>query len=374
MSLEFSVRAADLAAVLGPMASLASRKPTIEVLKYVRMTAQGDRVLLDATDTVVRQSAGLPSSVVTDGVALLPAHRLHALVKLVSADETVTFTHKAKKGTQVALGSTKVMFQAPEVTDFPNGNEQVDTDAVVTVPAGVLRRLATQVRPGVPHQDFKAAPAGLSLVIDDTQVLSQATDGSIALEAKSARVGTGRLAWILPAQATSDLLAFLDTVKADTDVTIAATSDVFVATAGDVRFSSTVVAKTFPSMERLFTRKVQGSLTVNREELALALRRMAVVHEQSTNNSVPSVRLAASSAGLVVSADGPQTGDATEHIAIEHTGEDWQLKLSSRYLLDFLRVATGDLVTLEFTGVDQPTIWRDMGEGPFQCLIAVMRS
>jgi DNA polymerase III sliding clamp (beta) subunit (PCNA family) len=373
MSLEFSVRAADLSAVLGPMASLASRKPTIEVLKYVRMTAQGGRVHLDATDTVVRQSAAVPSTVTAPGVALLPAHRLHALVKLVGADETVTFTQKAK-GTQVALGATKVMFQAPEVTDFPNGNEQVETDAVVTVPAGVLRRLTTQVRPGVPHQDFKAAPAGLSLVVDERQVLSQATDGSIALEASSAHVGTGRLAWILPAQATSDLLAFLDTVKADSDVAIAATSDVFVATAADVRFSSTVVAKTFPSMERLFSRKVQGSFTVNREELSLALKRMAVVHEQSTNNSVPSVRLAASSAGLVVSAYGPQTGDATEHLAIEHTGEDWQLKLSSRYLLDFLRVATGDRVTLEFTGVDQPTIWRDMGEGPFQCLIAVMRS
>jgi DNA polymerase-3 subunit beta len=373
MSLEFGVRAADLAAVLGPMASLASRKPTIDVLKYVRISAQGERVLLDATDTVVRQTASVSAVVAVPGAALLPAHRLHALVKLASGDDTVAFQQKPK-GMQVSLGSSKVMFQAPEVSDFPEGNQSVDTHEVVTVPAGVLRRLVAQVRPAVPPDDYKGAPAGLSLVFDGTEVTAQSTNGYVALEAKHTREGSGRVAWIIPTQATSDLLAFLEVLTADADVVIAATSDVFVATAGDARFSATTVAKTFPNMARMWTRTGEGSIVVNRADLNLALRRMAVVHENTNTGSAPSVRLAASASGLVVSAVGPQTGDATQHVAVDHTGDGFDLKLSSRYVLDFLRVATGDQVTLEFTGEKQPTIWRDMGEGSFRCLIAQMHN
>jgi DNA polymerase-3 subunit beta len=83
---------------------------------------------------------------------------------------------------------------------------------------------------------------------------------------------------------------------------------------------------------------------VNREEIAAAIKRVAILSDERSRT----VKLALANGALELTASHSDLGEAHETLEVEYNKEDLQVGFNFQYLLDFLTTADEPEVTFEF--------------------------
>lgn len=109
-------------------ASAYAGKTTMPVLQHVLLRAQGDEILVEATDLEARTAIAIPAQVQEPGSALLPADKLSAAA---AGDGTVDIRADGR----VTRGRSRFQLAALDAADFPEGQgaerfEPVQADAI----------------------------------------------------------------------------------------------------------------------------------------------------------------------------------------------------------------------------------------------------
>jgi DNA polymerase-3 subunit beta len=85
-------------------------------------------------------------------------------------------------------------------------------------------------------------------------------------------------------------------------------------------------------------------VTLNREEVASAIKRAAILSDERSHT----VRLALANGSLEITASHSDLGEAHETIEVDYDKEDLQVGFNYQYLLDFLVTADEPEVSFEF--------------------------
>src|ERR1051326_4745317 len=92
------------------------------------------------------------------------------------------------------------------------------------------------------------------------------------------------------------------------------------------------VAGQFPNYEAVLPRNNDRSITVGREEIAAAIRRVAILSDERSRT----VKLTMGNGSLEITASHSDLGEARETLEIDYAKEDLQVGFNYQYLLDFL--------------------------------------
>src|SRR5204862_1464737 len=85
-------------------------------------------------------------------------------------------------------------------------------------------------------------------------------------------------------------------------------------------------------------------VTVNREEVASAVKRVAILSDERSRT----IKLALTNGSIELTASHSDLGEAHETIPVEYEKEDLQVGFNYQYLLDFLTTADEPEVSFEF--------------------------
>ena len=97
--------------------------------------------------------------------------------------------------------------------------------------------------------------------------------------------------------------------------------------------------------------------------------RVATVSTEKTR----SVKLALSKGRLVVSANSPDSGSASEEIEASYDADELQIGFNSRYLLDATGQVSGERIRLVFADSVSPTVMWDMNDSTALYVLMPMR-
>jgi len=100
----------------------------------------------------------------------------------------------------------------------------------------------------------------------------------------------------------------------------------------------------FPNFEAVLPRNNDRIVTIDREELAGAVRRVAILSDERSRT----VRLSLGKGILEVTASHSDLGEAHETMEVNYAKEELQVGFNYQYLLDFLTTAEEDQINLEF--------------------------
>ena len=76
---------------------------------------------------------------------------------------------------------------------------------------------------------------------------------------------------------------------------------------------------------------------------------------------------------LVLSANSPESGSATEELEVSYSGEELEIGFNSRYLLDITQQIGGDNAQLTMADAASPTILRQAGDASALYVLMPMR-
>ena len=137
---------------------------------------------------------------------------------------------------------------------------------------------------------------------------------------------------------------------------------------GPVKVTTRLIEGDFPNYRGLIPSNHPNALTVDRETLLDAVRRVRLLAQESTP-----VRLAMSSEGLELVAVTQDVGQAHEAVEASYNGDDLTVAFNPEYLIDGIEVAPGDEIILETVDELKPALLKSSGDPNFLYLLMPVR-
>lgn len=328
---------------------VAARTPK-PVLTCVKLIAEGDTLTILATDLEVGCRYQITAVQIEEpGEALVPVDRLNGIVRESTEDSLTIETEKQAVHIRGAGSHFKIFGydpgEYPTVADF-------EGDADFQVPSVSLSQMITKTifATAKVHSHYamsgvlwEAANKKLELVATDGHRLSKAT-GTLK---KS-------LSKELSAIAPTKLMSLIQRVAGEgeelLDVKILE-NQMLIRTARAVLVSS-LVQGNFPKYADVIPKECNRKAKVNTAEFQHRIRLAALL----TNEESRGVRLAFEAEKITMSSRAPETGEATVNCPITLDGEPIEIAFNPTFLIDALRVADTDEITLELSASNKPAV------------------
>ncbi|MBS1848882.1 MAG: DNA polymerase III subunit beta [Actinobacteria bacterium] len=356
---------ADAVSAAGRAAT--NRGGALPVLSGVRLSLRGSRLEVTGTDIQLWISVTVGVDGSEDGDAVVPARIAQDVVKsLQSGAVSVTV---ADGELEITSGRFRSQIRTLPAEEFPVRPDVAESS--VTVDAGSLSDALHQVvlaasgddaRPILTGVLFAAEGDGLRLVATDSYRLAVRDVPGVGVLGEAQQV-------LVPSRALREVERILDPSSTLT-LRLSERDASFEVVDGGVttRLDTRLIEGDFPNYRQLIPSEYPNELTVAREELAEAVRRVKLMAREGTP-----VRLSMSANGLELVAVTQDVGQASEAIDASYTGDELTVAFNPDYLLDGVDIATGDEVVLSTLDALKPAVLRSSDSASFLYLLMPVR-
>jgi len=360
-----------LAEALATAGRAVANRGALPVLSGVRLELAGDRLTITGSDleltiTVERTVAGL-----ADGVAVVPSRLVNEIVKALEpgAVELETGDDEAR----IASGRSEFTLKTLPADEFPRvagveGDEvRFEADALV----GALR----QVLPAASGDDTRPILTGVLLAAEDRGLRLVATD-SYRLAVRDlpgvSVLSSGKQV-LVPSRALAELSRSLGeggelTLRlGERDASFSSRS-ADGGESGGIVLTTRLIEGDYPNYQGLIPQNQPNRLTVAREPLMEALRRVKLLARDATP-----VRLLMSSDGLELKAVTQDVGEGSESLDATYEGEELTVAFNPDYLLAGIEAAVGEEITLSTMDSLKPAVVRTPASDDYLYLLMPVR-
>jgi DNA polymerase-3 subunit beta len=130
-----------------------------------------------------------------------------------------------------------------------------------------------------------------------------------------------------------------------------------------------LIEGTFPNYEQVVPRSHPYRVSVSRDALVSALRRVSVLSEERTRP----VKFLFTPGLLKLTAYSPDFGEAEEQLDVQYAGEEMVIGFNSRYVLDALGAQAAEQVVFEVKDGLSPGVVKSFEDEGSLCVIMPMR-
>jgi DNA polymerase-3 subunit beta len=352
---------ADALTTAGRAAS--NRSGTLPVLSGVRLDVADGRLTVTGTDLELTIRLSVPVHVDTEGSAVVPARLVGDIVRALppgAVDVTVSDDEMS-----ISAGRSQFSVRPLSLSDYP---AQAETDATpVTLSSQQVGDALRQVVRAASTDDARAVLTGVLMASEDDGLKMVATDSyrlAVRDLPQSSLLAAGQKV-LVPGRALAELQRVL-TADAELSVRLGAREAVF--EVGGTRLSTRLIEGEYPNYRNLLPSSYPNRLTVGREALLEALRRVKILAQDSTP-----VRLALGGDTLRLTAITQDVGNAHEEVDASYEGTEMTVAFNPEYLTAGVEAVEGDEVTLSTLDPMKPAVLRGVGHDEYLYLLMPVR-
>jgi DNA polymerase-3 subunit beta len=346
-----------------------NRGGALPVLSGVRLELAGARLLLTGTDLELTISVEAQVDGQADGIAVLPGRIASEVVRSLESG-AVTVTVEGDEA-HISAGRFQSSIRLLPADEYPRLPEPADQ--AVTLESGDLAEALRQVVPAASGDDSRPILTGVLFAAEDGGLRLVATD-SYRLSVRDLP-GTSVLredqTVLVPSRALREVERLLGAAK-ELTLRLGEREATFeISGEGDhpaTRLTTRLIEGEFPNYRGLIPPSYPNRLTVGREALLDAVRRVKLMAREATP-----VRLSMSADGLELIAITQDVGQASEQLDATYEGADLTVAFNPDYLLEGVDVAPGDEITLETSDAQKPAVLRGVDGASFLYLLMPVR-
>ncbi len=326
-----------------------SSRPGIPALTGVLMQTRAEGTLtLTTTDLEVSARLSIEVQAHEEGVALVPARLLADTVKSLS-DAPVEFDADQSQA-RIRCAAYEGALRLLPAEDFPS--LQPPSGIRVVVKAQRFGEAVGQVARAASRDEARPILTGVLLEVNREGVTLVSTDSYRLAVRELVATAAGEGKAIVPERAMSEAGRAAGGVeKGDIELFVDESQASF--QVGQLMLTSRLIEGEFPNYRQLLPEAYESRLTVSRQQLADAVRRVGLLARDTSP-----VRLEFNALGVKLSSSSPDLGQAVEAVEAKYEGEDITAAFNATYLADGLAAATGDTVRLEVRDGLKPGIVR----------------
>lgn len=362
--MEFQVPRDPFLRALQLVQNLVEPRQTLPILANVLIEAQEGGLRVAATDLEVGARVTVPATVARPGAITLAARKLLELVRELPA-QPVTLKLQENGWVQLLCGSAAFRLVGLPAEEYPP-IETGEADAWVAVDAARLRAMLARTSFAMSQDESRPFLNGLYLLVRNGELRLVATDGHRLALARTVVEADAEMSGIVPRKAVLEIGRVL---SGSEEATLAVRENQFFLRTPGFALASKLVEGTFPSYEQVLPKSHPRRVTLEREALMSALRRVSVVADDRTRP----IRLTVTPAAVRLSASSQELGEAEEVLPAECGGEELTIGFNTRYILDALAPMEGERVVIELKDPLSPGVFKSAADEDHLCVIMPMR-
>ena len=339
------------------------RTGTLPVLSGLRLELSGDQLTVTGTDLDLTIQLEITVGGETDGGVVLPARLSSDIVRSLPAGKVeVDVTDDDVK---ISGGRSQFSVRPLSLDDYPRLSAPASSAVTISAAAfgealrQVVRAASTdEARPILTGVLLTAENDGLRLVATDSYRLAVRDLPGVSVLGADQKV-------LVPGRALNELQRVLGLGEelvlrlGERDATFEI---------GTTRLTTRLIEGEFPNYRQLIPASHPNVLTVDREPLLEAIRRVKILARDATP-----VRLSIAADGLKLTAITQDVGNATEELDASAAGADLTVAFNPDYLAAGVEAVSSDQITLSTIDSLKPAVVRGVGSDDYLYLLMPVR-
>jgi len=355
--MKFIVSRTDLCEYTNRILNVIAPKTPIPILANFLLTAQGNEIVLTATDLTCSVRYTGKAQVVEEGAITIPARRFGQLIRELTAT-TLEISTNARGMIQVAADSSTFRLPGLPKEDFP-ALPDLEGATSIRMKQKDLRDLFFRTSFAVSKEDNRYVLTGVFFGIAKSVAVFAGTDGKRLARAEFPLPvePTYKYESIIPLKAVDEIMKNLN--SDDDEVTLSIMSDKIAVDANDMMIMTKLLSGDYPNVEKVIPKQTSSFVSLHREELMSLLRQVSLFMSD-TNHSV---RFSLNPGELNLSINTTDVGEGKVSMPVNYQGSRFDIAFNPIFFLDILRHSRSEQVSFGFSDSFNPGVIVD---GPQQ--------
>jgi DNA polymerase-3 subunit beta len=357
--MEFTVSKANLVRELSFSQGVVEKKTTIPILSNVLIEAQGDRIVLTATDLELGIRCSCPAKVKKQGSGTIPARRLLDYVRLLP-DGDLDLKFADNQWATITCGRSKTRIAGMSRDSYPELPAM--PEKITDIPAKLLGELISKTIFSISAEESRFTLNGALLALTGSSLTMVATDGHrLAMIQRNVELAglKSNLKAQLPKKAMQEVQRLVADAGPDDTVAFAGDENHLFFESGERLLISRKLTGNFPDYERVLPKDQPNRVSVDREAFKSAIERVA----QFSDDRSHAIRLQVGDGEVKVHSSLSDTGESEDSILVDYNGPALEIGFNAAYLIDFLRGISESEASFHFKDSNSAGELRPAGEG-----------
>lgn len=363
--MKFETTTEQLLSAVSTAARFVERRANLPVLAGILITADGNRIILRATNLECGVELSVPGKVFEDGTVAVPGGVLSGFLSNARGKAVVV----ELKGELLHLSTERAEANIKTIPhqDFPILPRVPATNSF-TIKASDLVKAIRSVAYCASLSAVKPELQSVLVYADAGKLITVATDSfRLAEKAVPMRKGGSVPQLLLPARNAAELMRILDGVSGDVEIYY--NENQLSTQADSTYYTSRLLDGAFPNYRQILPKTFSTEAVVLREDLSVALKSLSVFADKFAQVSLS---IEPKQKCLSLSSRNPDIGEQTSALKATVSGEQAAMSFNGRYLADSLQSISGESVRLSSNGPGKAMLIKDAGDDSFTYLAMPM--
>jgi len=317
---------------------IVEKRNTMPILANVLMNVSASEIELTGTDLEVGLRTHVEAAIDEPGGITVNGKKLFEIVKSLPEGQTVR-VERSDDVIEIKSGDSEFKVLCLPREDYPQVPEP-KFERGLRLPLKDLKEMIDRVYYAI-TQEQRYYLNGALLSLKNRQVELVSTDGhrlSYTRKGQDDLKIDKDISVIVAKKTMSEIRKFEDeTVEFDLDE-----NNLFFRV-GRRTLISRVIESKFPNYQAVIPKDNPGRLTLSREELANAIRRVSLLSAERSKG----IKFTIEKNRLRLFSSNPEIGEARDKLTVEYKGQDLEIGFNAQYLLDFLTAISSERVVFE---------------------------
>lgn len=345
---------------------VAGRNPTLPVLAGISLEVVGSMLTVRATNLDLGISIHLPVKVSKEGHVVVPAQVFSALLNSLSKEKSITLTFEGQI-LSVDTNSTHSAVKTLPGEEFPIIPE-MGGGSNFALPAKDLVTGLKSVIYAAAVGSIKPELSSVCLIHDADALVFVATD-SFRLAEKRLKVKKipNFTQILIPQKNAAEIIRIFDGV--DEDVSITIEDNQIAMRAGSIYLTSRTIDGSFPDYKQIIPTESVTKAVVLKQDLLGSLK-TSLIFSDSFNQL--RLSLAPKKKQFEIASKNQDIGENKDMVEAALEGDDLNVNVNHRYLIDGFAATPADSLALSFAGEGRPILVEGVGDKSFRYLLMPM--
>ncbi len=329
--------------------NVVSSKGTLQILSNALIQVDNNQMIITTTDLDISMRCVITCEVEKAGSTTLPIRRVVSMLKELN-EGNVTVHVEEDDEAKFQSGSSFFRIIGMPTRDFPP-IPATEGKFCYRIDQGVLKEMLRKTSYAASLDETRRVLNGVLMAFKSNKLTMVATDGRrLALVDHEVEFPEqAETEMILPTKAVNELMRVL---LNEGEVKIYAQKNQVVFEMGTTIMSSKLVDGVYPNYRQVIPSGCDERVTIEREELLRAVRRVSVMATDKSN----AVRLTFSANQLTITITSQEVGEGRETIPVKYAGKEISIVFNPEFVMDPLKNMDDDEVYFEMIDGHSPAL------------------
>ena len=348
------------------------KRNTMPILSNILLEAKQDGAEIVATDLEIGMRGLYKATVLETGGVTISARKLFEIIKELPPGE-IELSAGDNNWTTIRAGKSQFKVVGLPSADYP-ALPSIEREGLTPLSGDGLLELIRKTLFAAGDNDARYILNGLLVTLVNTDKKTAlrlvGTDGHRLAVAEQEvgkaemKGGAQEIKAIIPKKAAQEMRRLLEE-RGDNEPLIGFAKNLMIFRKSGLLLTSRLMEGNYPNYQQVIPKEGGKRISVNRQELESALRRVSVLSKEKAS----AVKVSFVPGKMTLFSSSPDYGEAIEEIPASYEGETLSSGFNARYLLDVFSVMDGEKVSLQMDTPLSPCLVQESESPGFKCVV-----